>query len=66
MDIVKKVMAAVGGRKMTLIIVALILVALKDVIGLDQQTIDAVWALALGGSAAIALEDSAKALAAKK
>lgn len=62
----QKTIAAVGGRKMVLILVALILIALKDVIGLDEDTVQRILILALGGAGAIAAEDGLKGLLQKK
>ena len=56
----------IGGRKMALVLVAVILVALKDVLGLSDDAVKNIIVLVLGGSGAIALEDAAKSLAAKK
>lgn len=56
----------IGGRKMALVIVAVILVALRDVLGLTEEAVNDIIVLVLGGSGAIALEDAVKSLAAKK
>ena len=56
----------IGGRKMALVLIAVILVALRDVLSLSEETVQQIIVLVLGGSGAIALEDGVKALAAKK
>ena len=56
----------IGGRKMALVLIAVILVALRDVLGLSEETIKQIIVVVLGGSGAIALEDGVKALAAGK
>ena len=56
----------IGGRKMALVLIAVILVALRDVLNLSEETVQQIIVLVLGGSGAIALEDAAKSFAAKK
>jgi hypothetical protein len=51
---------------MALVLIAVILVALRDVLGLSAETIKQIIVVVLGGSGAIALEDAVKSLAAKK
>jgi len=51
-----------GGRKFLLTIIVLILVALKDVLKLDSETIKLLVAIALGGAATVAVEDGLRAL----
>jgi hypothetical protein len=53
----------IGGRKMALVLIAVILVALRNVLGLDEDTIHQIIVVVLGGSGAIAFEDAAKSLA---
>lgn len=50
-------MNLLGGRKATLVLIAMALVATHDLLGLDHDTIQQIVILALGGSGAIALED---------
>lgn len=58
-------MNLIGGRKCALVLVAMTLVALRNVIGIDDATVDMIVYLALGGSGAIALEDAVGKLRAK-
>ncbi|RLI18748.1 hypothetical protein DRO54_09750 [Candidatus Bathyarchaeota archaeon] len=51
-----------GGRKFLLTVIVLILVALKDVLKLDSETIKLLVAIALGGAATVAVEDGLRAL----
>jgi len=53
----KEILNKIGGRKFLMLLVAIILVALKDVIGLDEEAINKIVILAIGGSGTIALED---------
>lgn len=53
----KDFLNSIGGRKFTLLFICLILVALKDQIGIDDEAINKLVILAVGGSGAIALED---------
>jgi len=57
-----KVLEAIGGRKMALVLVCIILVALRNVLSLDDEQIKTLIWLALGGSGAIALEDGIKSI----
>ena len=52
--------AKLGGRKFFVILVAMILVALQSVLDIDESAIQYIVYLALGGSGAIAIEDSIK------
>jgi len=52
-----EILGKIGGRKFFILLIALVLVALKDVIGLDDETINKIVVLAIGGSGTIALED---------
>ena len=56
----------IGGRKMALVLIAVLLVALKDVLNLSDDAVKNIIVIVLGGSGAIAVEDGVKALAAKK
>ena len=56
----------IGGRKMALVLVAVLLVALKDVLGLTEDAVKNIIVVVLGGSGAIAVEDAVKSLAAGK
>ena len=59
-----KVLTAFGGRKMVVIIIAMILVALREQLGLDADAVTKIMTIALGGTGVIALEDSIKAISA--
>lgn len=48
-----------GGRKSALVLVAMALVAAKNLLGLSDQEVEQVIWLALGGGGLIALEDVA-------
>lgn len=50
------VFRAFGGRKSTMILLAMALVALQNKLGLDDKAIDLIVWLALGGSGALTLE----------
>lgn len=56
----------IGGRKAMLILIAIALVALRNVLGLDAQAVEQILYLALGGSGVIALEDAVRAVREKK
>lgn len=55
-----------GGRKSSLVFVAMVIVAAHDWLGLDDATVQQVVYLALGGSGVIALEDALGAMRGKK
>lgn len=57
-----KVFDAFGGRKMVLLLVGMILLATKQLTGIDDETVNKILYLALGGSGAIALEDGLRGL----
>ena len=59
-------LAALGGRKMFLVVIVMIVIALKNVLKLDNETINMLVYLALGGSGAIALDDIGKSYAESK
>lgn len=50
--------SSIGGRKFTLIIIAMIFMALKHVLQIDDATLNNILYLALGGAGAIAIEDA--------
>ena len=58
----EKVFEFIGGRKMFLVCLLMILVALKNVLGLDMESIKWLATIAIGGAGAIAIEDGVKAL----
>ena len=60
------ILSALGGRKATVILIALVLMALKNVIGIDDETIGKIVMLALGGAGVIAAEDAVKAIVSPK
>jgi hypothetical protein len=49
---------SIGGRKFILIIIAMVLMALKSVLQIDETTLNNILYLALGGAGAIAIEDA--------
>ncbi len=55
-----------GGRKVTLLLVATVLTALQDTLGLSDESINKIIQLALGGSGIVAVEDIFKHLFGKK
>ena len=57
----KEFLSNLSGRKFVLVFVAIILLALKGVLAIDDETIDKILYLALGGTGALAIEDSVKA-----
>jgi hypothetical protein len=54
-----------GGRKATMLIVAMVLVALRDKLGIGEEDIKNIMYLALGGSGVLALQSSVEALKGK-
>ena len=62
----KTLIGAAGGRKFLLILVALILVAFQEKLGIKEELVQYIIWLALGGSGAIALEDGVKKLSEKR
>lgn len=51
-----------GGRKFILTVIVLLLLALKNVLGLDSETVKLLVAIALGGAATVAIEDGLRAV----
>ena len=64
----KKLFESVGGRKLLLVALALVLAVVNEVLklGISQETIQTVVWGSVGGSGTIALEDGLKALFPKK
>ena len=56
----REILFKIGGRKFVLLLIALILLALKEPLGIDDDVIAKLILLALGGSATIAAEDALK------
>lgn len=56
----------VGGRKSAFILVAMLLVALHEVLRLDEGTVQQIVWLALGGGGLIAVEDVASHFSGRK
>lgn len=59
-------MSWIGGRKTTLVLIAMALVATHHLLGLDADDVQMIVYLALGGSGAIALEDAATKLGSRR
>ena len=55
------VLDILGGRRVTLAIITIVLIALKNVLGFDDETIKQIVTVALGGVGAVAIEDVVKA-----
>jgi len=64
--IMAKLFSGLGGRKFILILVSMLLMVLKDVIGIDDETIKNILIAAVGGSGTIAAVDIAEVLKNKK
>lgn len=62
----QKVFDALGGRKVTIVIFAILLIALSKPLGLDEETVNRIIVMALGGTGSVALVDGAHALAGNK
>lgn len=54
--------AMLGGRKATMLIVAMVLVAFRAKLGIEAEDIKNIMYLALGGSGVLALQSSVEAL----
>jgi len=56
----------IGGRKTTLVLIAMALVATRNLLGLDANDVQMIVYLALGGSGAIAIEDATTKISLKR
>jgi len=53
---------SVGGRKSFLVLLAVVIVALSGLLGIDERKLELILYLCVGGAGTIAIEDSVKSL----
>ena len=61
-QLMHKIIDSVGGRKSFLVLLAVLIVALSNLLELDERKLELILYLCVGGAGTIAIEDSVKSL----